>query len=137
MYIILRALAAVAGGAAAQSWVPVTPPGVPAFGYPNEDAYVALVAEDFRRRGVTPATVHLMDWDFASHLSTRWQEWLLMPRDMAQARYASAGEPRVAAFGPVPAGGAGGAAAHRHAVGIRFSDFYHWACVEQQAAAHP
>ena len=137
MYVILRALAAVAGGAAAQSWEPVTPPGVAAFGYPAEAAYVALVAEDFRRRGVTPATVRLMDWDYASHLSTPWQEWLLVPHDMQQARYASAGEPRVAAFGLPPAGGAGGAAAHRHAMGVGFSDFYQWACVEQQAHAQP
>ena len=49
------------------------PPG-PRLDFPGEDAYAALVAADFTARGITPVKLHLMDWDFGSHLTTAWQE---------------------------------------------------------------
>ena len=58
-----------------------------------------------------------MDWDFGSHRTTAWQEWLLVPQGMAEpvagrvCHYGSAGEPHLAPFarGPLPAGVAQGA----------------------------
>ena len=121
MYIILRALAIVSHD---NSW---RPHGA-ALGYDGEDSYVQLVALDFVIRGISPATVHLMDWDIPSHLTTPWQEWLLVPHSMEQARFASAGEPRVAAFAVDGLPPAGADDDHRRDVAAAFGDFYNWAC---------
>ena len=123
MYVILRALAIVSDD---NSW---RPHGA-GLGYAGEELYVQLVALDFIIRGISPQTIHLMDWDVPSHLTTSWQEWLLVPHSMQQARYASAGEPRVAAFAgdgvqQPPDGGQ-----HRLDIAAAFGDFYNWACTQ-------
>jgi hypothetical protein len=129
MYIIFRAFAVLSGD---PLWVPHVPP----LCFPELDTYVQLVVTDFRVRGVSVDALERMHWDYYSHLSSEWQEWLLVPRnyELARAVYGSAGEPRVEefahcalAFEPP----------HGHALVISetFQRFYAWCCAEKLNAS--
>jgi hypothetical protein len=129
MYVILAALG-------------INQRGSPAlYGYnpARRDALVAGVALDFRLRGITLGTLHLMHWDSGSHLAPALQEWLLVPKAHWAAREcASAGEPRHAAFAVAPAVAApqaGDPAARRAALEAAFEAFYTWVITQQAHAA--
>ena len=78
--------------------------------------------------------MHLMDWDFASHLSSAWQVWLLVPHTMHQSRFASAGEPQIALFNVDPVVEDDNRADRIAGLGASFTAFYAFASSEFQIA---